>query len=65
MSRRARRSHLLLAQLALWDTGAHATDRTPSNPAEALELPVVNVIGTSPLPGLGSPLEDLPANVQV
>src|SRR5437763_662995 len=35
------------------------------NPAEALELPTVEVIGTTPLPGLGSPLRDVPANVQV
>ena len=35
------------------------------NPAEALELPKVDVIGTTPLPGLGTPLRDVPANVQV
>jgi iron complex outermembrane recepter protein len=35
------------------------------NPAEALELPVVEVIGTTPLPGLGTPLRDVPANVQI
>jgi iron complex outermembrane receptor protein len=34
------------------------------NPAEALELPTVEVIGTSPLPGLGIPVRDVPANVQ-
>ena len=34
------------------------------NPAEALELPTVTVVGTTPLPGLGTPLEDVPANVQ-
>lgn len=36
-----------------------------ANPAEALELPTVTVVGTTPLPGLGTPLEDVPANVQV
>ena len=35
------------------------------NAAEALELPRVDVIGTTPLPGLGTPLRDVPANVQV
>jgi iron complex outermembrane receptor protein len=39
---------------------AHAQD----NPAEALELPTVEVIGSSPLPGLGIPVRDMPANVQ-
>ena len=36
-----------------------------NNPAEALELEKVEVIGTTPLPGLGTPLKDVPANVQV
>ncbi len=35
------------------------------NPAEALELPTVDIIGTTPLPGLGTPTRDVPANVQV
>lgn len=44
---------------------AGAADGPPLvNPAEALELPTVTVIGTTPLPGLGTPLEDVPANVQ-
>ncbi|HXZ59881.1 MAG TPA: TonB-dependent receptor [Steroidobacteraceae bacterium] len=39
---------------------------TPAaNPAEALELPTVTVVGTTPLPGLGAPLEEVPANVQI
>src|SRR5581483_5887310 len=37
----------------------------PVNPAEALEMPTVVVIGTTPLPGLGTPIQDVPANVQV
>jgi outer membrane receptor protein involved in Fe transport len=40
---------------------AHAAD----NPAEDVEHQQVDVIGTSPLPGLGTPLRDVPANVQV
>ncbi|MEP6505321.1 MAG: Plug domain-containing protein, partial [Betaproteobacteria bacterium] len=39
----------------------HAAD----NPAEDLEHQRVEVIGTTPLPGLGTPLRDVPANVQV
>ena len=35
------------------------------NPAEAFELPAVSVIGTTPLPGLGTAPRDVPANVQV
>ena len=35
------------------------------NPAEALELPTVSVVGTTPLPGLGTPIRDVPANVQI
>jgi outer membrane receptor protein involved in Fe transport len=35
------------------------------NPAEALELGRVEVVGTTPLPGLGTPLKDIPSNVQV
>ena len=35
------------------------------NPAEIFELPAVEVVGTAPLPGLGTPLRDVPANVQI
>ncbi|WP_194712144.1 TonB-dependent receptor [Noviherbaspirillum soli] len=35
------------------------------NPAEALELPTVEVVGTSMLPGLGTPIQNVPANVQI
>jgi len=42
-----------------------ASEPQPGNPAEALELPVVTVVGTTPLPGIGAPLEDVPANVQI
>jgi iron complex outermembrane receptor protein len=34
------------------------------NPAEALEMQRVEIVGTTPLPGLGTPLKDVPANVQ-
>jgi outer membrane receptor protein involved in Fe transport len=36
----------------------------PSNAATALELPQVTVIGNAPLPGLGLPMNQIPANVQ-
>src|SRR5579862_743919 len=36
----------------------------PSNAATADELPQVTVIGNTPLPGLGVPLSQVPANVQ-
>ena len=38
---------------------------TLPNPAEALELPTVEIIGTTLLPGLGTVIRDVPANVQV
>jgi outer membrane receptor protein involved in Fe transport len=40
--------------------GAAAAD----NPAEVFELPSVQVVGVTPLPGLGTALRDVPANVQ-
>jgi iron complex outermembrane recepter protein len=36
-----------------------------ANPTEALELGTVEVVGTTPLPGLGTPIRDVPANVQI
>ena len=44
---------------------AFASIARAENAAEAFELPTVEVVGTTPLPGLGSPLRDVPANVQV
>ena len=35
------------------------------NPAEVLELPQVRIVGTTPLPGSGIELRNLPANVQI
>jgi outer membrane receptor protein involved in Fe transport len=35
------------------------------NPAEVFELPSVSVVGTTPLPGLGTAARDVPANVQL
>jgi iron complex outermembrane receptor protein len=44
---------------------ASAQSKLPENPAEALEMPTVEVVGTTPLPGLGTPTRDVPANVQI
>ena len=43
----------------------HAVCHAADNPAEEVELQRVEVIGTTPLPGLGTPLREVPANVQV
>jgi outer membrane receptor protein involved in Fe transport len=51
---------MLPARTSAADADASAT----SNPAAAQELPQVVVIGTTPLPGLGLPLYEVPANVQ-
>ena len=52
------------ATLPVVASAAEATAASPSNPATAQELPQVTVIGTTPLPGLGLPLNQIPANVQ-
>jgi len=43
---------------------APAAPAAPGNPATVQELPQVVVIGNTPLPGLGLPLYEIPANVQ-
>jgi len=35
-----------------------------ANPAAQLETPTVEVVGTTPLPGIGTPISEVPANVQ-
>jgi len=40
------------------------SNSTSQNPAAVLELPGVEVVGTTPLPGLGVPISRVPANVQ-
>ncbi|HEX6795125.1 MAG TPA: Plug domain-containing protein, partial [Casimicrobiaceae bacterium] len=57
--RRARRALVAAAAFAGCGNAAAA-----DNPAEAFELPSVQVIGITPLPGLGTALRDVPANVQ-
>jgi iron complex outermembrane receptor protein len=53
---------LLCAWLVLMPGSASGEER--ENPVTELELPEVEVIGTTPLPALGTPLEKVPANVR-
>lgn len=50
---------------ALAAVGLLSSAALAANPMEAMELPAVNVVARTPLPGLGAPLRDVPANVQV
>lgn len=65
-----RRALVIALDVALLAFGhaAHAQESAPAAPAnaaEALELPQVEVVGTTLLPGLAQPLKDVPANVQI
>ncbi len=55
---------LVLATGAAPSIAATADADAPTNPASAQELQQVVVIGNAPLPGLGLPLNRIPANVQ-
>lgn len=55
-----------VAALLSWSALATATQSLAAdNPAEVVELPTIQVVGTTPLPGLGTRLQDVPANVQI
>jgi iron complex outermembrane recepter protein len=54
----------VIGTLAL-GAGIAADAVAQSAPTRVLEAPSVDVIGTTPLPGLGTPLDQVPANVQV
>jgi iron complex outermembrane recepter protein len=56
---------LLPALLAACANVLPALAEETGNPAEVLELPTLEIIGTTPLPGLGTPIKDVPANVQM
>lgn len=43
----------------------HAQLALAENPAELIARSTVVVVGTTPLPGLGTPIRDVPANVQI
>lgn len=51
---------VLVAATCAFAHGAQAG----GNPATAVETPVVEVIGVTPVPGLGTPLRDIPSSVQ-
>ena len=59
-----RAAAIILCSLA-FIASARAQNHPKENPAEALEMPTVEVVGTTPLPGLGTPTRDVPANVQI
>jgi iron complex outermembrane recepter protein len=54
------RRHFSVAALVLFPSAFALAD----NPASELEAPTIEVIGTTPLPGLGTPVSQVPANVQ-
>ena len=54
----------LIFAISLALTGFPSIVSGADNPASVLEAPTVEVIGTTPLPGLGTPLNQVPANVQ-
>lgn len=59
---------LILAHLFLWGAlldAAPAGAQSQENRAADFELPKIEVIATTPLPGIGTPLKQVPANVQV
>src|ERR1700674_3719965 len=56
--------HLAAAAIPIFASAADASGGPPNNPATAQELPQITVIGNTPLPGFGLPLNQIPANVQ-
>ncbi len=54
---------VLVSLPGMAEEGDGGGERTRS-PAGAIELPVIEVIATTPLPALGTPLAKVPANVQ-
>ncbi len=55
---------LTYSALPMLASAADAGGSALSNPGAALELPQVIVIGNTPLPGFGLPLNQIPSNVQ-
>jgi outer membrane receptor protein involved in Fe transport len=52
------------AVLPAFSAQAQQESREDTNPAAVLESPTVEIIGTTPLPGIGTPINEVPANVQ-
>ena len=50
--------------LLMTGLGAMVNTAIAANPATVLELPSIEVVSTTPIPGLGTPLEQVPGNVQ-
>jgi outer membrane receptor protein involved in Fe transport len=59
------RRGILAAAVGAFFAGAAPDTAAQTAPVRVLEAPSVDVIGTTPLPGLGTPLDQVPANVQV
>ncbi len=60
MSGKLRRAEIVFAAAGLLVPGTALAQ----NPATANESPAVHVIGTTPIPGLGTPVEEVPSQVQ-
>jgi outer membrane receptor protein involved in Fe transport len=59
------RAVALLLAAALHLAGLHGSALAQEeNPAAVLEAPTVEVVGTTPLPGVGTPVNQVPSNVQ-
>src|SRR5690242_5490655 len=48
---------------ALFAGAISSVQAAGTNPATELEAPTVEVVGTTPLPGIGTPIDQVPANV--
>jgi iron complex outermembrane recepter protein len=59
---RTTRARLAFAVILTLSGGS--SEGADENPATALEAPTVEIIGTTPLPGIGVPVNQVPANVQ-
>ena len=57
-------SRVARASLATWIVLGSTAEALAQNPAAELEAPAVDVVGTTPLPGVGTPVSKVPANVQ-
>ena len=65
MARSTRRTSLRAALTLAFAAAFPGRHARADNPAEVFELPRLEVIGTTPLPGLGTALSNVPANVQI
>jgi iron complex outermembrane receptor protein len=64
LSGAADRRRIALATWLHFAAVLSATSHAQENPATQLDLPRIVVVGTTPLPGIGLPPEQVPANVQ-